>query len=86
MINGIGNPVEWALLGYELDEVAEHVQALSKLITPNGTLSEEEFEVYVGHIYAHLNRIWNSRNHVGELDDDLRREFTQFPSDISFLG
>lgn len=74
------------MLGYELDEVAEHVQNLSKLITLDASLSEEEFEVYVGHIYAHLNRIWNSRNHVGEVDDDLRREFTQFPSDIRLFG
>jgi hypothetical protein len=86
MINGKDNPVEWAMLGYELDEVAEHVQNLSKLITPDANLPEEEFEVYMGHIYAHLNRIWNSRNHVGEVGDDLREKYTQFPLDIRFFG
>lgn len=78
--------LELALLRYELDEVTEHLQNPSKLVLPNSGLHEEEFEVYMGHIYAHLNRIWNSRNHVGEIDNKLWEKFTRFPLDIKLCG
>jgi len=86
MINGKENPVEWAMLSYELEEVVEHLQGISNMVIPGSEISEEEFEVQLGHVYAHLNRIWNSRNHVGELTDKKREEFKEFPKDINFYG
>ena len=86
MINGKDNPVEWAMMSYELEEVIEHLQDLSNMVVPNSSITEEEFEVGIGHIYAHINRIWNSRSHIGDLSEKQREDFTQFPKDIKLYG
>ncbi|WP_020410542.1 hypothetical protein [Hahella ganghwensis] len=86
MINAEDNPVEWALLAYELEEVIEHLQDLSTQLSQAGSLSEEEFVVEMGHVYSHLNRIWNSRNHIGDISDEKWKAFSQFPKDIDPVG
>ena len=86
MINGKENPVEWALLSYELDEVIEHLQEISNSITPESEIDETEFKVYIGHVYAHINRIWNQRNHTGDITDQQFEEFSKFPNDIEPVG
>ena len=86
MINGKDNPVEWAMMSYELEEVIEHLQVLSNMVVPNSSISEEEFESCIGHVYSHINRIWNFRNHTGDLSEKQNEEFTQFPKDINFYG
>jgi hypothetical protein len=86
MINEKDNPVEWALMCYEFEEVAEHLQKLSDNIAPNKKISEEEFNVQMGHIYSHLNRIWNSRNHKGEISEKQFDEYSKLPKDIKLYG
>ena len=82
MINGKENPVEWALMSYELEEVIEHLQEISRLIMPESEIDEEELKVYISHVYAHINRIWNQRNHTGEITDQQFVEYSKFPNDI----
>ncbi len=84
MINGKDNPVEWAMMSYNLEEVVEHLQELSNLVIPDASIDEEEFKVYMGHIYAHLNRIWNQRNHIGDISDEQLEQYSEFPVDIKF--
>ena len=86
MINDKENPVEWALLIYELDELREHVESLVNQMNNEGQISEEEYETYIGHLYAHLNRSWNSRNSIGEHKIDNFNELTKFPTDIETCG
>lgn len=86
MINEKENPVEWALLLYGLSDVQEHVTTLLDQLAKDGQCSEEDFAVQVGHLYAHLNRVWNSRHHLGEIDDDQFMAFSQFPGDIDHVG
>ena len=86
MINEKDNPVEWALMCYQFEEVAEHLQNLSNEIVPNAEINEEEFNVQMGHIYSHLNRIWNSRNHIGEISDENFEEYSKLPKDIKLDG
>ena len=85
MINGIDNPVEWALVFYELEEVIEHLQTLSNQIIPQESIDEKDFETHMRHIYAHLNLIWNSRHHIGEISNETRNQLSQFPTDINPL-
>lgn len=86
MINEQKQPVEWALLLYGLEDLREHSASLIDQLVKDGQCSEEEFAVRVGHLYAHLNRVWNSRNHVGEVSDRQFSEFSQFPGDIDHVG
>jgi hypothetical protein len=66
MINQSDHPVAWALLLYALDEVREHVEQLTEQRAAAGSIDERDFAVQVGHLYAHLNRIWNGRNEGAE--------------------
>jgi hypothetical protein len=86
MINGKSNPVEWALMSYDIEEVIEHLQTLYDRLTPDSEIDEIDFAISVGHVYAHLNRIWNSRNHVGEMSHEQFVEFTKFPTDLNTSG
>jgi hypothetical protein len=86
MINDKENPVEWALLMYDLSDVQEHVKSLLDQMVEDGQCSEEDFAVQVGHLYAHLNRVWNSRRHIGEIDDAHFLAYSQFPTDIDHVG
>ena len=49
---------------------------------PNGSIAAADFEIQLGHVFAHLNRAWNSRNRIGEADDQQLEAETQFPSDL----
>ena len=86
MINGKDNPVEWALMSYELEEVIEHLQHILDRIGSESEVDEIEFGFDMGHVYAHLNRIWNARKQTGEYSDAQRDEFSKFPIDIELVG
>ena len=86
MINGKENPVEWALLSYEIEELIEHLQEISNSITPESEIDEEDFRVDISHVYAHINRIWNQRNHIGEVSEQQFDEYSKFPNDIKPIG
>lgn len=84
MINGKNNPVEWALWGCELEETIEHLQDIADQVTPDATMDEEEFKYYIGHVYAHLNRIYHSRNHIGDISlEQFKAYSTTFPTDMA---
>ena len=86
MINSKDNPVEWASLQYELDDLREHLESLIKDMDENGAIAVEDYQVQIGHLYAHLNRAWNSRNAIGDKKEKEFEKFTKFPQDIETCG
>ncbi len=86
MINKKENPVEWALMMYELEETEEHLSDLMKVLQSKEAIDEPDFKVQISHIYTHLNRIYNSRNHVGEITDKDSYKYSYFPKDIKPVG
>ena len=87
MINSKSNPVEWAALLYELEDAKEHLESLITQMNSDGAIDEEsEYKIHIGHIYAHINRGWNSRNKIGEQTEDERNLFSSFPNDIESCG
>ena len=75
MINEKSHPVEWALLMYELEDTQEHLSNLINELHSKKHLDKIDFEIKISHIYGHLNRIYHSRNHVGEISD---KEFIEY--------
>lgn len=86
LINPKDNPIEWAQLGYELEEVKEHIESLILDLDPVHGLDETEFRVQIFHAITHLNRIYNSRNHSGEVSTEKFTEFSKIPGDFSATG
>lgn len=86
MINQKDNYVAWAILVEDLDEARTHLQKLIETMTKRGNYDESEFGVELGHIYAHLNRVWNSRNQVSEITSEQWSVFSQFPKDLQPVG
>ncbi|MGB5536991.1 MAG: hypothetical protein WBN08_13930, partial [Thiogranum sp.] len=86
MISNAKEPVAWALLLTELDEAREHLEKLVNVMNHAGTIDDSEFAVYLGHVYAHLNRAWNSRNQNNEITEDQWPVFSQFPRDLDPVG
>jgi hypothetical protein len=87
MINQTDHPVTWALLVYEIDDLREHLDTLAKQMAQDGRIDADDFRAHVSHAYAHLNRIWNSRNEGSEEAVHHRSdEFTKFPTDIDPIG
>ena len=82
MINKNDNPVQWALLLYELDDAIEHLGDIVKEMNIKGNIDEVEYRTSLGHVYSHLNRAWNSRNRTKEKDRDEFLAESQFPDDI----
>ena len=62
MINKNSHPVGWALLLTELEDAQEHLADLIKELEEAGEMEDEEFAIHLGHVYAHLNRIWHARH------------------------
>lgn len=86
MINNNENPVAWAMLLIELDEAREHLEALVAEMKQAGTMEDSEFAVYLGHVYAHLNRVWHKRNQDVDTTEEQWLVFSQFPKDIDPVG
>ncbi len=86
MINIKTNPIEWSSLMYELEDAKEHLESLIIEMNKNGSIDEIEYEIQLGHVFAHLNRGWNSRRKVGEYDEKERKKFSSFPSDLEPCG
>lgn len=82
MINSKANPVEWTMLMYELEDAHEHLSKLIHKMQESGSIDVESYAVDVAHIYAHLNRAWNSRDFVGEMDDSQWESFRPYPNDL----
>jgi len=83
MITKKDNYAEWALLMYELDDAREHLGALTREMTDASDFTEEDYRIQLGHIYAHLNRAWNTRDRTGtEHTDETFHDSSRFPKDI----
>ncbi len=86
MINLQNNPKEWATLMYELEDAKEHLEDLINTMNSQENIDEVNYEINLGHIFAHLNRAWNSRNTIGEYTDKTRSIISAFPKDIEPCG
>ncbi|MGE0144385.1 MAG: hypothetical protein AB7I19_11400 [Planctomycetota bacterium] len=86
MINQKDNPAAWAMLVHGLDDASEHLAQLVRELTTKEGYGEEEFRIDLGHVYAHLNRAWNSRNITADLTDEEWEQCTEFPKDLDPVG
>ena len=86
MINETANPVQWAMLLYDLDDAKEHLGELTDQLAKDGKNDEENYAVQLGHVFAHLNRNWNARNLDREIHSDEWHEYSKFPSDLNPVG
>lgn len=86
MINEKQNPVEWALIIMELDEAKEHIESLVSEMTQMGGIEESILQVKLFHAITHLNRIWNRRNHLGEVSDQESECFSKTPIEFKPIG
>lgn len=82
MINEKDNPVERALLLYELDDARERLEALLRQMVKDEKIVDVDFGVQLGYIFAHLNRGWHSRDHKGAVSDIDHDLFSKFPTDL----
>lgn len=85
-MNRDSHPVEWALFLDELDDAREHLEDIVRTLADAGSYDEEDLRVNLGHVYAHLNRAWHSRNHLGEVTEELWPKFSRFPEDLNPVG
>jgi hypothetical protein len=83
VINNDQNPVQWAMLGYGLDDARKHLEALIDKMS-SGAIDETDFAIDLGHIYAHLNRTWNKRSDVDGIADFAAA--SEFPTDLRPVG
>ena len=87
MLDQSSQPVSWALLLYQLDDAGEHLAALMRQMNEHGRIDEEDYRIQLGHVYAHLNRAWNSR--CSDSESATERDFThwsRFPDDLNPIG
>ena len=86
MINSKDHHLAWSGLLNELDEAREHLDDLVKEMNAAGAIEDSEFAVYLGHVFAHLNRAWHSRNQDAAVSLEQWPSFSQFPSDLRPVG
>ena len=88
MLMNAEHPVAWAMLMYELSDAHEHLGELITQMNAAGEIDEPEFYVYIGHVYAHLNRAWHGRNdpNLDQLSDEKLIEHRKFPTDLQPSG
>jgi hypothetical protein len=86
MINAKNNPVGWAMLLTELEDAREHLTALIDSLATAGEGDDVDFSIQLGHVYAHLNRSWHSRNQDDEISEAQWPGFSQFPKDVEPVG
>jgi hypothetical protein len=86
MIDQKTDPVLWGLLVSGLDDAREHLETLVAQMAAKGSVDEEEYRVALGHIYAHLNRAWNSRDCREEITQKEWAQITRFPGDVEPVG
>lgn len=69
------------MLVYELDDAKAHLDTLLKEMEA-GEIDEIDYQVQLGHIDAHLNRAWNTRNMTSPYAEKAREKVSRFPTDI----
>lgn len=86
MINSKDNPVAWDQLLSELEDAHEHLGNLIAEMAREGSIDVESYAVDVAHVYAHLNRAWNTRNIISELTDEQWEKGRSYPIDLEPLA
>jgi hypothetical protein len=86
MINKSQHPVSWSSLLYELDDAREHLGNLIRDLENRDDYSEEEFRIDLGHVFAHLNRAWNTRDMSSEPSHEQQSALSRFPTDLEPQG
>ena len=87
MISFAKDPEAWALLMYQLDDTLDHLQKLIDQMALDGDIDEEDFQIQLSHIYAHLNRSWYLRSGESIGDSDTAWiEASKFPTDLEPIG
>jgi galactokinase/mevalonate kinase-like predicted kinase len=86
MINAKSGDVAWISLITELDEAREHLEKLIKEMHETGAVDDSVYEATLGHIAAHLNRAWHSRNQATEITEEQWDQFSQYPKDLKPVG
>ena len=82
MISHDSHPIEWCSFIDELDDAREHLEDLVRELVETGRCDEADLRVHLGHVFAHLNRAWNSRSLSGEITDELWSAYSAFPADL----
>jgi len=85
MINA-DNPVAWSQFLYELEDAKEHLANLITDLQNDSAYNEEQFRVDLGHVYAHLNRAWNTRNSESGATKENCEILSKFPSNLKPVG
>jgi len=86
MINQDENPQQWFSLLYELEDCAEHLSELIAQMSKDKNIDKIDFKIQMAHVYAHLNRGWNSRNQTHDYTDKERCKLTSMPDDLEPVG
>jgi hypothetical protein len=71
---------------YELEDAKEHLESLIIEMNKEGSINEIEYNIQIGHVFAHFYRGWNSRSKIGKYDDKEREQFSSFLSDLEPCG
>jgi hypothetical protein len=82
MINRNENPEPWVLFIVQFQEAHEHLSKLISDITSDRGYDEARLRIDLGHVMAHLNRAWTSRNVARELTDAEWESFREYPQDL----
>lgn len=86
MLDREGQSVAWSQFMFELTDAQEHLATLIAELNSPEQIDDDEFAVHLGHVYAHLNRAWNSRNLDKQITDENWERSTEFPTDIRPIG
>lgn len=80
------NPVNYSSFVDELTEAQEHLQILISDVLNQPDYDESMLSVDLGHIFAHLNRAWNTRNAKDANSDPNWEVISSFPKDLKPIG
>ena len=86
MISNSDSPVEWAMLLTELDDARDHLETLVNKMAESNEMDESNYAVDLGHVFAHLNRAWNSRDLRGRIPEGEWEDYSRFPADLQPVG
>ena len=89
MVSKSGDYVAWVALVQELDDAREHLADLIRERTDDPAFDETDLRVQLGHVYSHLNRVWNSRDATESQVTDPSTEqweaWSRFPTDLEWV-
>jgi hypothetical protein len=71
---------------YELTDAHEHLGELVDRLNSKEQIDDTDFAVFLGHVYAHLNRAWHAKNEVDQISDENWPRFSEFPTDVRPIG